>query len=126
MSIIGVICINLTLCYLVGYNSVLAQVLELRSDQENWNGSVAIEPKLNKLVQANTNITINDAVVKAEQEVGSNSSAGDVSLVIINGFLVYRLDVIDFNGINHRFIIDAGDGKILNETITTTYLVPPK
>ena len=118
LSVIILSSILLSIYFLFG-QSIFAQVIELRSEEENWNGSVLIEPKLNKFIKENSNTTIDDAIRSAENATGSNSTTQDASLVIINGFLVYRLDVIDPNGINHRFIIDAGDGKVLNHTVTT-------
>jgi uncharacterized membrane protein YkoI len=119
LSVIITSSILLTFIYFLFGQSMLAQVIELRSEEENWNGSVLIEPKLNKFIKENSNITIDDAIRSAENATGGNSTTQDASLVIINGFLVYRLDVIDPNGINHRFIVDAGDGKVLNQTVTT-------
>jgi hypothetical protein len=119
LSVIIISIFSLSSIHFLFQQSVFAQVIELRSEQENWNGSVLIEPKLNKFIHENSNTTVDDAIRSAENATGPNSSTQDASLVIINGFLVYRLDVIDPNGINHRFIIDAGDGKVLNETVTS-------
>jgi hypothetical protein len=56
------------------YNSG-AQMVELQSPQDNWNGTVPINLKLAKFIDSNANITMLDATEAALNDVGKLTKA---------------------------------------------------
>jgi hypothetical protein len=64
-------------------------------------------------IQSKANVTLTTAATNAERGVGPNSHAIFARLGIVNGFLVYIINVIDANHNIHRITLDAGNGKVL-------------
>jgi hypothetical protein len=79
---------------------------------QNFTGSIRISPTLLQTIQAKASVTLTTAITNAER-VGSNSHAIFARLGVVNGFLVYIVNVIDANHNIHRITVDAGNGKVL-------------
>jgi len=79
----------------------------------NFTGSVRIAPTLLQTIQSKVSVTLTTAITNAEKGVGPNSHAIFARLGIINGYLVYIINVIDANHNIHRVTVDAGNGKVL-------------
>jgi len=80
---------------------------------QNFTGSIRISPTLLQRIQSKASVTLTTAITNAEKGVGPNSHAIFALLGIVNGFLVYIINVIDASHSIHRIIVDAGNGKVL-------------
>ena len=80
---------------------------------QNITGSVRIAPTLLQTIQSKASVTLTAAITNAERGVGPNSHAIFARLGIVNGYLVYIINVIDANNNIHRITVDAGNGKVL-------------
>ncbi len=80
----------------------------------NLTGSVQIFPSKSQIVQTKASVSLSAAATTAEKSVGPNSHATSAHISIVNGYLVYRVHVIDTNNNIHRVIVDAGNGKVLS------------
>jgi uncharacterized membrane protein YkoI len=80
----------------------------------NLTGSVQIFPSKSQIIQTKASVSLSAAATTAEKSVGLNSHATSAHIAIVNGYLVYRVHVIDTNNNIHRVIVDAGNGKILS------------
>src|SRR5215469_11804176 len=79
----------------------------------NFTGSIRISPTLLQTIQSKASVTLTTAITNAERGVGPNSHAIFAHLGVVNGFLVYIINVIDANHSIHRITVDAGNGKVL-------------
>ena len=70
---------------------------------------------------------MNQATLKAVNEVGKRSFAVSNTLDIVKGFLAYKVIVIDTNQKLHEVLVDGGNGKVLfsGTNIIDKNLVPP-
>ena len=80
----------------------------------NLTGSVQIFPSKSQIIQTKASVSLSTAATTAEKSVGPNSHATSAHISIVNGYLVYRVHVIDTNNNIHRVIVDAGNGKVLS------------
>jgi plastocyanin len=80
---------------------------------QNFTGSIRISPTLLQTIQSKTRITLTTATTNAEKGVGPNSHAIFARLGVVNGFLVYIINVMDASHSIHRITVDAGNGKVL-------------
>ena len=80
----------------------------------NLTGSVQIFPSKSQIIQTKASVSLSAAATTAEKSVGPNSHATSAHISIVNGYLVYRVHVIDTNNNIHRVIVDAGNGKVLS------------
>ena len=80
----------------------------------NLTGSVQIFPSKSQIIQTKASVSLSAAATTAEKSVGPNSHATSAHIAIVNGYLVYRVHVIDTNNNIHRVIVDAGNGKVLS------------
>jgi len=81
---------------------------------QNFTGSIRISPTLSQTILSKANVSLSTAATNAEKGVGPNSHAAFAHLGIVNGFLVYTINVIDANHNIHTIIVDAGNGKVLS------------
>jgi uncharacterized membrane protein YkoI len=81
---------------------------------KNLTGSVQIFPSKSQIIQTKASVSLSTAATTAEKSVGPNSHATSAHISIVNGYLVYRIHVIDANNNIHRVIVDAGNGKVLS------------
>ncbi|HET8687278.1 MAG TPA: hypothetical protein VFM18_11540, partial [Methanosarcina sp.] len=97
-------------------NSTTGTMLGIMSTMmktQNITGSVRIAPTLLQTIQSKASVTLTAAITNAERGVGPNSHAIFAHLGIVNGYLVYIINVIDANHNIHRITVDAGNGKVL-------------
>jgi uncharacterized membrane protein YkoI len=80
----------------------------------NLTGSVQIFPNKSQIIQTKASVSLSAAATTAEKSVGPNSHATSAHIAIVNGYLVYRVHVIDTNNNIHRVVVDAGNGKVLS------------
>jgi plastocyanin len=80
---------------------------------QNFTGSIRISPTLLQTIQSKASVTLTTAITNAERGVGPNSHAIFARLGVVNGFLVYIINVIDANNNIHRITVDPGNGKVL-------------
>jgi plastocyanin len=80
---------------------------------QNFTGSIRISPTLLQTIQSKASVTLTTAITNAERGVGPNSHAIFARLGVVNGFLVYIINVIDANHNIHIITVDAGNGKVL-------------
>jgi len=80
----------------------------------NLTGSVQVFPRLSQIIQSKASVSLSAAATSAEKCVGQNSHAISAHVVVVNGYLVYTIRVVDTNNNIHRVIVDAGNGKVLS------------
>jgi hypothetical protein len=85
-----------------------------QSNASNWVGSVPISSEISKLIKSEANTPFTDAVNRAINTVGENSSVSSASLKVLNGYLVYFVVISDKDDVLHNVIVDAGNGHILS------------
>ena len=68
--------------------------------------SIRISPTLLQTIQSKASVTLTTAITNAERGVGPNLHAIFARLGIVNGFLVYIINVIDANHNIHRITVD--------------------
>lgn len=79
----------------------------------NLNGSLPVLQITTQALLSHLNTTMNEATLKALNEIGKKSIALTNTLDIVKGFLAYKVIVIDANGNLHEVLVDSGDGKVL-------------
>jgi plastocyanin len=80
---------------------------------QNFTGSIRISPTLLQTMQSKASVTLTTAITNAERGVGPNSHAIFARLGVVNGFLVYIINVIDATRNIHIITVDPGNGKVL-------------
>ncbi|HXX97452.1 MAG TPA: hypothetical protein VEL11_10100 [Candidatus Bathyarchaeia archaeon] len=73
---------------------------------QNFMDSIRISPTLLQTIQSKASVTLTTAITNAERGVGPNLHAIFARLGIVNGFLVYIINVIDANHNIHRITVD--------------------
>ena len=71
-----------------------------------------------KEIGSQVHVSLGDASNIAEKTVGPNSRAVSVRLEAVSGFVVYIALVLDINRGTHNLLVDAGNGKVLNQGST--------
>jgi pimeloyl-ACP methyl ester carboxylesterase len=87
----------------------------------NITGSLLLPPMRNmtaKEIGSQVQVSLADASNIAEKTVGPNSRAVSVRLEAVSGFVVYIALVLDINHGTHNLLVDAGNGKVLNQGST--------
>ena len=87
----------------------------------NITGSLPLSPMRNmmaKEIGSQVHVSLGDASNIAEKTVGPNSRAVSVRLEAVSGFVVYIALVLDINRGTHNLLVDAGNGKVLNQGST--------
>ena len=80
----------------------------------NLTGSVQIFPRLSQTIQSKVNVSLTTAPTNAEKSVGPSSHALSAHIGIVNGYLIYSVQIVDPNNNIHWVIVDAGNGKVLS------------
>jgi len=81
---------------------------------QNVTGSIDLMQTMFNSIISQVNVTLSDAAVTAQKQIGSNSHVVSAHLDVVNGYLTYTVCVIDPDMNIHRLIIDAGNGKVLS------------
>ncbi|AIF82994.1 hypothetical protein NTE_00918 [Candidatus Nitrososphaera evergladensis SR1] len=77
------------------------------------NGSINVKQAIKDFLTDNLNVTLGDAIATAEAQVANGTTVA-AHLDVVQGFLVYRVIVVDINNeIIHNVIVDAGNGSVL-------------
>jgi len=86
-------------------------------------GSIDVKQAIKNFLSDNLNVTLSDAVATAEGQINGTAVVGHLD--VVQGFLVYRVIVIDMtNEVVHSVIIDAGNGSVLaSEAIPLSQLM---
>jgi len=92
---------------------ILVSTLQQVANAQNFTGSIRISPTLLQTIESKASVTLTTAITNAERGVGPNSHTIFARLGVVNGFLVYIINVIDANNNIHTIIVDAGNGKVL-------------
>jgi len=79
----------------------------------NLNGSLPVLQITTQALLSHLNTTMNEATLKALNEIGKRSIALSNTLDIVKGFLAYKVIVIDTNNNLHEVLVDSGNGKVL-------------
>jgi hypothetical protein len=83
----------------------------------NWTGSIPTFPTIMQAFKSQINTSMNEATTAALDSVGKNSTAISSTLQPNRGFLIYDVRVVDSDNQIHAVLVDAGDGKILSNTL---------
>ena len=83
----------------------------------NWTGSIPTFPTIMQAFKSQINTSMNEATTAALDSVGNNSTAISSTLQPNRGFLIYDVRVVDSDNQIHAVLVDAGDGKILSNTL---------
>jgi uncharacterized membrane protein YkoI len=89
----------------------------------NITGSIPLRSTIGSALFSQVKITLSQAILTAQQEVGSNSSATSAFMRPLKGYLVYDIHVRNnSNNTSYAVIVDPGDGKILYKQALPSYL----
>lgn len=80
---------------------------------ENITGSINLMSIFTKAIGAQVKVSLSEAAITAETNIGNGSHAVAARIGQENGFLVYTIKVIDSNMKVHKLVIDPADGKVL-------------
>ena len=84
---------------------------------QNITGSINLMPTLFNFIASQINVSLSGAAVNAQSHVGNDSRPVAGHLDVINGYLTYNICVVDSNMNLHSLIIDAGNGKVLSDSL---------
>jgi hypothetical protein len=85
--------------------------------ERNRTGSIPTFPTVMEAFKSQIRTSLNDATTTALDEVGGNSTALSSTLQPNRGFLVYIVQIVDANNQLHSVVVDAGDGRILANSL---------
>jgi hypothetical protein len=88
--------------------------------ERNWTGSIPTFPTIMQAFKSQIKTGMNEATTAALSAVGRNSTAISSTLQPERGFLVYILRVVDTGNQIHSVVVDAGNGKVLSNTLVPT------
>ena len=88
--------------------------------ERNWTGSIPTFPTIMQAFKSQIKTGMNEATTAALSAVGSNSTAISSTLQPERGFLVYIVRVVDTGNQIHSVVVDAGNGKVLSNTLVPT------
>lgn len=83
---------------------------------QNITGSINLMPTMFNSIASQVKVTLSDAAVTAQKQIGNNSHVVSAHLDVVNGYLTYTVCAIDPDMNIHRLIIDAGNGKVLSSS----------
>jgi hypothetical protein len=88
--------------------------------ERNWTGSIPTFPTIMQAFKSQIKTGMNEATTAALSAVGRNSTAISSTLQPERGFLVYIVRVVDNGNQIHSVVVDAGNGKVLSNTLVPT------
>jgi peptidase YpeB-like protein len=83
---------------------------------QNITGSINLAPTMINSITSQINVSLSDAASIAQKQVGNNSHVVAAHLDIVNGYLTYTVIATDPDANIHKFVIDAGNGKVLSSS----------
>ena len=88
--------------------------------ERNWTGSIPTFSTIMQAFKSQIKTGMNEATSAALSAVGRNSTAISSTLQPERGFLVYIVHVVDTGNQIHSVVVDAGNGKVLSNTLVPT------
>ena len=83
------------------------------SEMTKLNGTINVEKTMAEAFKPKITTDIIGAIQAAQGSVGPNSFVKEAELTHAQGFLVYKLKVIDENLKKYKVIVDPGNGHVL-------------
>jgi hypothetical protein len=83
---------------------------------QNITGSIKLAPTMINSITSQIKVSLIDAASTAQTQVGNNSHVVAAHLDIVNGYLTYTVIATDPDANIHKFVIDAGNGKVLSSS----------
>jgi hypothetical protein len=86
-----------------------------------FNGTIDIKSTIGEAFKSKVTVNIIDAINTAQTNVGANSFVKKAELTPANGYLVYKIMVVDENMKKYKVIVDPGNGQVLTKKEITWY-----
>ncbi len=83
---------------------------------QNITGSIKLAPTMINSITSQIKVSLSDAVSTVQNQVGNNSNVVAAHLDVVNGYLTYTVIASDPDANIHKFVIDAGNGKVLSSS----------
>jgi len=83
---------------------------------QNITGSINLAPTMINSITSQIKVSLSDAVSTVQKQVGNNSKVVAAHLDVVNGYLSYTVIASDPDANIHKFVIDAGNGKVLSSS----------
>jgi hypothetical protein len=81
---------------------------------QNITGSIKLAPTLINSIASQIKVSLSDASAIVQNQMGNNSNVVAAHLDIVNGYLTYTVVAVDPEANIHKFVVDAGNGKVLS------------
>jgi hypothetical protein len=91
----------------------MGNMMNLMLGGQNINSSIKLLPAKMNGVYSLIKVSLGDAVMTAQKQLGNNSRAVAAHVADENGYLVYAIWGVDPDMNLHKVIIDPGNGKVL-------------
>lgn len=88
-----------------------------RAPFSNFTASIPLAPSLFEVLKSKIKINIAQAIENVTKSLGPNSTTISASFQTVNGFLVYRLAVLDSANKIHIMLVDPANGRILLQNV---------
>jgi hypothetical protein len=88
-----------------------------RAPFSNLTASIPLAPSLFEVLKSKIKISIAQAIENVTKSLGRNSTTISASFQVVNGFLVYRLAVLDSANNIHIMLVDPANGRILLQNV---------
>ena len=82
----------------------------------NITGSIKLAPALINSIASQIKVSLSDAASIVQNQAGNNSNVVAAHLDVANGYLTYTVIAVDPDANIHKFVIDAGNGKVLSSS----------
>jgi hypothetical protein len=83
---------------------------------QNITGSIKLAPTLINSIASQIKISLSDAAAIVQNQAGNNSNVVAAHLDVANGYLTYTVVAVDPDANIHKFVVDAGNGKVLSSS----------
>ncbi len=86
----------------------------VRAPLSNLTASIPLAPSLFEVLKSKVKVNISQAIDNVTKSLGPNSTAISASFQVVNGFLVYRVVILDSANNIHVILVDPANGSILS------------
>jgi hypothetical protein len=83
---------------------------------QNITGSIKLAPTLINSIASQIKVSLSDAAAIVQNQAGNKSNVVVAHLDVANGYLTYTVIAVDHDANIHKFVIDAGNGKVLSSS----------
>ncbi|HEY7080180.1 MAG TPA: PepSY domain-containing protein [Nitrososphaeraceae archaeon] len=97
---------------MMGMMGMMNPTSGLFTDQ-NLTSSIKLLPAMMNGVHSQMKVSLSDAALAAQEEIGNSSQAVAANIGVEGGYLVYVICVVDPDMNLHIVMIDPGNGKVL-------------